>query len=396
MRPYRGRILFLRVFKIGHYQGFRRVHGKENALSFHAWIFHSRHSRCAKETSMKISGETSQKIKNMGLLCAILVVSIHVEWPHDQPLSVGWFMYQAFAQGLSSIAVPFFFVVSGFFLASHFNDDNWYRQEITKRVKTLLVPFVFWSIFALVAQLPLSIVADKIAHRPFGTSIFVMHNTNWLRILGLDFTDYPIHVPLWYVRCLFLFVLTVFVFKCGIAKFGYVWLIAAFIFNLIGNHIPNEIICNFFSRGYSTNGIFYFSVGLLLHKFSQTITSRRYAVLCGSIGVCLLTLKLVFAYNAWQFETCIGKLSLPFLLYFTWCIMTVSKLPQWLIACSFPIFLMHTIALSYIGIAMKHLPTGTTSAAFVGFIGSIIISMAIAAFLRRFLPRFANVIFGGR
>ena len=29
-------------------------------------------------------------------------------------------------------------------------------------------------------------------------------------------------------------------------------------------------------------------------------------------------------------------------------------------------------------------------------IGSIIVSMAIAVFLRRFLPRFANVIFGGR
>ena len=31
-----------------------------------------------------------------------------------------------------------------------------------------------------------------------------------------------------------------------------------------------------------------------------------------------------------------------------------------------------------------------------GFIGSIIVSVAIAVFLRRFLPRFANVIFGGR
>ena len=345
---------------------------------------------------MKISNEASQRIKNMGLLCAIFVVSIHVGWPHDQPLSVGWFMYQAFAQGLSRIAVPFFFVVSGFFLALHFNDDNWYLQEITKRVKTLLVPFVFWCAIAVISSLPLSIIADIVARRPFGTSIFVSHDMNWLRIPGLDLTDYPIHVPLWYVRCLFLFVLTSSVFKCGIAKLGYMWLIAAFAFNLLVNHIPNEIIRNFFGRGYSTNGIFYFSVGIFLHQLPHAITSRRYVVPCGCVGICLLALKLVFAYNAWPFETCIGKLSLPFLLYFTWCSMTVSKLPQWLTACSFPIFLMHTIALSYIGIAMKHLPMGTTSAAFVGFIGSIIVSMAIAVFSRRFLPRFANVIFGGR
>ena len=36
VRPYRGRILFLHVFQVRPVQGFGRVHGKENALSFYA------------------------------------------------------------------------------------------------------------------------------------------------------------------------------------------------------------------------------------------------------------------------------------------------------------------------------------------------------------------------
>jgi len=345
---------------------------------------------------VKLSFETSQKIKNMGLLCAILVVSIHVGWPHDRPLSAGWFAHQAFAQGLSRIAVPFFFVVSGFFLAGHFDDDDWWRRETAKRIKTLLVPFVFWCAAVVVFCMPLSIAADMIARRPFGTNIVFMHGSNWLRILGLDFTDYPIHVPLWYVRCLFLFVLTSFAFKHCIDKFGYAWLAAAFVFNLAVNHIPDESVQKFFRFGYSTNGIFYFSVGIFLRRFPRTALSKRCVALCGVAGVSLLMLKLLFAYNGWRFEACIGKLSLPFLLCFIWHVMPACRLPQWLTACSFPIFLMHSIALCYIGVAMKRIPVGAMPAALAGFAGSIAVSVAVAVLLRRFAPRLADIAFGGR
>ena len=54
----------------------------------------------------------SQKIRNMSLLCAVLVVFIHIEWPFTSMLSSGWFLYQLFNTGVSAIAVPYFFVVS--------------------------------------------------------------------------------------------------------------------------------------------------------------------------------------------------------------------------------------------------------------------------------------------
>lgn len=144
---------------------------------------------------MKISDETSQKIKNMGLVCSILVVCIHSGFPNDNPLSAGWFCHQFVSQGVARIAVPFFFLVSGFFFAAHFDDRSWYRRENAKRLKTLLVPYVFWCLAAAAAAIPLGILSDILAGRPFGTNVYFLEGTSWIRAIGFDLTDYPIHVP---------------------------------------------------------------------------------------------------------------------------------------------------------------------------------------------------------
>jgi peptidoglycan/LPS O-acetylase OafA/YrhL len=345
---------------------------------------------------MKVSNETSQKIKNMSLLCAVLVVGIHVTWPHEQALSVGWLMDEVVATGISNIAVPFFFVVSGFFLAKHFDEKDWYRRETAKRIKTLLVPFAIWSVLSLLISVPLNIVADKIAHRPFGASIYLLQDPDWLRILGLNLMAFPLYGPLWYVRCIFFFVLTAPLFKRGVEKYGYAWFAAAFAVNLLSNHIPIQSVRNFLTWVFSTSGLFYFSVGIFMQRFPVKPQAPRSIVLCGIVGFGLVALKAALAYSACRFEAAVGKLSLPFLLYFMWGVMPTFRLPQWLTSCSFPIYLMHSILIPYINSAMKHTSFGTTSTAFIAWGGSLVASIAATVVLRRFFPPFANLIFGGR
>ena len=59
-----------------------------------------------------ISAENSQKIKNMSIICAMLVVTIHVDWPKDN-ICLTWFINELIAEGIARIAVPFFFGLFG-------------------------------------------------------------------------------------------------------------------------------------------------------------------------------------------------------------------------------------------------------------------------------------------
>ena len=161
-----------------------------------------------------ISEANSQKIKNMSVVCALLVVTIHVGWPKDE-VCFTWFVNELVQHGVARIAVPFFFVVSGFFISAHFSERGWWKVETAKRIYSLVVPFFLWCGIAFLLISPLSIVADLMAHRPFGTNLPVSDG-RWLMAIGLDLSVCPNLIPLWYVRCLFLFVLLSPLFKFGL------------------------------------------------------------------------------------------------------------------------------------------------------------------------------------
>lgn len=345
---------------------------------------------------MKISEPASQKIKNMGFLCALLVVTIHLRWPEYEPLPLGWFLYQSIAQGIARIAVPFFFIVSGFFLAQHFDEHGWWKRENQKRIKSLLIPFVVWSIISLITAVLIGIISDVLAHRPFGTNIFCFNADKRLRILGLDLTGSPLHFPLWYVRCLILFVLTGGVFKWMVSRFGYLWLVAAFGFLLLASHIPNENWREFFRIGYSAAGIFYFSVGIFIQLQRLKKLSNKWAIGCAAIGLLLLTAKLLCAYHGLRIGNELGKISLPFLIYAVWHCVSESKWPNWLTGCSFSIFLMHIVVFDVARVILKHLPIHGVVLFWSLYTFGTIVPILTTMGLRRFAPKLASIAFGGR
>lgn len=83
---------------------------------------------------------------------AICVVGIHAGIMQDADSSVQWIIFNM----LFRLAVPFFFVCSGFFLGLKLYQNNITIEEgktfIIKYIKRLSVPFLFWLIISLPIQ----------------------------------------------------------------------------------------------------------------------------------------------------------------------------------------------------------------------------------------------------
>ena len=82
----------------------------------------------------------------MGLVCSMLMVLIHTG---AVPCKGGalWWVYSIVGQGMATIAVPWFFLVSGYMLGGHLWDDGgWVYGEVGKRIRSLAIPFVLWNL----------------------------------------------------------------------------------------------------------------------------------------------------------------------------------------------------------------------------------------------------------
>ena len=73
---------------------------------------------------MTISKEASLKIKNMGLFCAALVVARHLGL--GSTMSIAQKLCKYFiVDGIAMIAVPFFFIVSGYFVTAELDQRSY-------------------------------------------------------------------------------------------------------------------------------------------------------------------------------------------------------------------------------------------------------------------------------
>ena len=91
-----------------------------------------------------IGREISCKAASMSLLCACVVVFIHTGFlttPENR------FFHEFFhGTGIFAFAVPYFFLASGYFIATKTSD--WWLQCLRKRVISLLMPYLLWNFVA--------------------------------------------------------------------------------------------------------------------------------------------------------------------------------------------------------------------------------------------------------
>lgn len=292
-----------------------------------------------------LSTETSAKLANMGFLCACLVVFIHVPMARSTD-PVAWWFHFLTTGILCRIAVPFFFVASGFLLARHARSPGWWKAENKKRLRTLLVPYLSWSL--LYAACSVIQVATGHGHPTVNASGALRMGVLYL---GLDPFATPWLSPLWYVRNLIaLSILSpVLIHIIGRNRpSGLLWLTIAYAAYSLVPYDSHSLPCIgetarfFFRWTFSLEGLFFYSLGIFLQAWPTRITMKgRNRLFLSVLPLCLSIGGGLLVHKGYRHGLYLVWLSLPPILLSCWRLIPGKSWPRYLTGSSFPLYCQH-------------------------------------------------------
>lgn len=354
-----------------------------------------------------LSKKLSERIYAMSFLSACMIVFFHAS-PAPEAGSFNWWFFHILGrEGVCSIAVPYFFVCSGFFLAGHFGEHGWWKREVLKRVKSLMVPYYIWMAICILFGLSVAYMKNRCFHMEVDSKFLTMgHWEQVIFYLGLHpFKDIGV---LWYVRALFLIVLAspaIFVLLrwpvCSCAVLGLAHLTVGYLFcGVLGGDMYF-----LFDRMVSIRGLAYFFAGAALRRADIDLVgvvdkSKKGLFWCAGI-LLLMGANLLLLRNLRGLSEIMAMLAVPFLMVGMWAI-----IPEWgrirsLTQYSFPIFLMHPIFLSLISMAFMAIGLrdnvfAQIPIAFVRTVGAVAGPILTASLIKRRWPKLGCILFGGR
>ena len=172
------------------------------------------------KTQMRIDKLSSERLNILHFPLIVGVIFIHAyatEWGISGG-SVGVansgyfsiFFRNLISQGIARIAVPLFFLMSGYFafLGFSWSVEN-YKKKLNSRIKSLLIPFLFWNFFNLLfLGLAQSLPALQVYRSGKKALISTYGVYDFLNaIIGID--GPPISYQFWFIRDLIVMVLLI-------------------------------------------------------------------------------------------------------------------------------------------------------------------------------------------
>ena len=289
-----------------------------------------------------------------------------------------------------SAAVPFFFLVSGYWLGLRTDEPHWYRRAVLKRLRTLGIPFLIWSV-AMVVLVKTVVFAVK------GTVGFI----DILSALGFNLFAQPLNHPLWYVRMLILLVLIspvlVWLLKSRVRR---IFLLTIFVCYWL--FCPDTGLVKWPERwfwfvqfGFPLEGLVYFSLGLMLSELNGNAMRVPPAWVC--ILLCLAGWMLECVLPLYGLPG-VSKLMIPSSLLWMWLIMPdkgLGRLPE----LSFPLYVLHVPILFVCNLTLKTVGVRCVNEiadVFLRWMLVVCLSSGFVVLFRHVSPRFAAWTFGGR
>ena len=325
----------------------------------------------------------SLKLSRLSFVAAVMVVLQHAYAPYWSGT-----LEKVLCFGVVIWDVPYFFVVAGILLFKDYDgwSMSWYRCKVFGRIRTLLVPYVCWTIYGIV----LGAIAVWIGLRP---NTFHFNDISWwFSATGIsEASMYAGH--LWFIRRLFFFVLISPLVAWCVRRIGW-WLVPVFIFMYVSN---------FKSAGtWSNLAFFYFGACCVLR--SDALLRLRTGMRGLAASACLYAAMLFIRYATLDAEGVavrrMGELAaiIAGLLFFNSlydnftskfsCMDRVCKY-------SFIVYCSHYALYQFVKAAIKPIVPGG-GGLLMAFVIVLLLSIGIAAGLKRFFPRLYAIISGGR
>lgn len=381
--------------------------------------------------------QESQTIDVLRLPMALAVVCVHavsyfpnVEVPvmsFGIPESWCDYVYCLLTKRLVCLALPFFFLISGFLLFQRMDQWDWktFSNKLKRRIFTLLLPYFCWN-FLMILNFAFRCVIkepnvssawqafmdlyDKnggFLHMMWDCFVLNVDREDWLGFANPSYL--PVHMPMWFVRDLIvLSCLTPLLYWP--LKHWPKLSVLALMFCLISGvwiHFP----------GFSSFSASYFCFGALLsiHRLSL-FPVKTWAVvtllLLGVFSMVYLLSPLVDNGEKW-----FGLLACSSVVFGLFAIMgltgriigdKVLNLPSWLGQASFFIFSLHTLPIFlYFSpvqisahISMKMISADTGFGVLFGFLFTLVLTFCICMtfffIMKRFCPKMLSVLTGKR
>ena len=141
-----------------------------------------------------ISKQTGDRLRVVALVCSLMVVLIHCHsmapWFAGDEGGGGYCSAAIYFLGSYTfvrIAVPVFFVLTGFFLVKDWPGNGWWIKMLRKRFFSLYVPFLTWNALNVAVGCVFGESSENILARVFGWN-------PWVRLGCMQF---------WYLQAVF-------------------------------------------------------------------------------------------------------------------------------------------------------------------------------------------------
>lgn len=339
------------------------------------------------ERPILVSAELSHKLANMSVVAAFMVVVLHAGGVAAQGSS-GWWL-QRLATQVCKAAVPFFFLASGFFLVGHWGEDGWYRQAISRRMRTLVLPYFIWCALWCCYFIP-------VCCRHGGLADFL--STHAWTFFGMNVLRPPFYSVAWYLRALFFFVLMSPVLIAFVRRFKWGAVSALYAADLAFRIVPDSaegLVFGIFHYVFSLEGAAYFvlGLGLRLGVLSQP-RMPKLPFMLGMMVVLIASNTILYWKGVVPWMSLEGFV-IPVVIAVLLAVTPDAAWPSWMTTASFPLYITHPFALALL---TSFVFRTTDNAVFLVLkvVAAIAISMVAISLFRRLMPRVAPVVFGGR